>query len=214
MVEPRINIRGVVCDLDAVVRHFDSAPQARLEADLGLAPGAIARLAFDPDILAPAITGAVDDAIWRESIAAALSRTLDIDIARQAVTSWSSSPGRVDPDVLGLLRRVRTATPVVALTNATSRLLDDLDALGVRHDFDAIVSSAATGTPKPEAGAFQAAQIAVGELLGSPVAAGDLLFIDDDAGYVDAAAQLGWNVVHFTDASSLARTLTECRLLD
>jgi putative hydrolase of the HAD superfamily len=213
MSERQVSIRGVVCDLDGVVRHFNSASRTRLEADIGLAPGTIARLAFDPEILGPAITGAVADATWRENIAAALSRRVDFDIARRAVASWSSSPGRVDPDVLGLVRRVRTTTPVVALTNATSRLLDDLDALGVRHEFDAIVSSAVTGAPKPDAGAFQAAQIAVGELLGSPVAAANLLFIDDDAGYVDAAAQLGWNVVHFSDASSLARTLTEHGLL-
>jgi putative hydrolase of the HAD superfamily len=181
--------------------------------DHGLEPGTIARLAFDPEILLPAITGAVADATWRENIAAGLAHTVHPDVARRAVTSWSASPGRLDPDVLGLLRQVRTTTPVVALTNATSRLLDDLDALGVRHAFDAIVSSAATGTPKPAAGAFQAAHIAVGQLLGCPVAVANLLFVDDDACYVAAAAQLGWNVVHFTSATLLARALTDHGLL-
>jgi len=64
-MSPRASIRGVAWDLDGVLRHFDAGPSTGLEADCGLAPGAIAAVAFDPDILLPAITGAVPDATWR-----------------------------------------------------------------------------------------------------------------------------------------------------
>jgi len=212
-MSPRASIRGIACDLDGVLRHFDAGPSTGLEADCGLAPGAIAAVAFDPDILLPAITGAVPDATWREKVAVALSRTVGYETARRAVTSWSSSPGHVDPEVLSLLRRVRATTPVVALTNATSRLLDDLDALGVRHEFDAIISSAVTGTPKPATGAFHAAQRALEALIGAPVATAGLLFIDDDARHVDAASRLGWSTEQFSAADSLEAALSAYGLL-
>jgi putative hydrolase of the HAD superfamily len=57
--------RVVVCDLDGVVRRFDVTPQATVDAEHGLPEGTIAALAFDPERLIPAITGAVRDEEWR-----------------------------------------------------------------------------------------------------------------------------------------------------
>jgi putative hydrolase of the HAD superfamily len=206
-------ILGVVCDLDGVLRRFDDESRTQLELEYGLPPGTLAARAFSLRLLYPAITGAVTDAVWRDSVAADLHDLLDSESARLIVARWSTSIGRVDLDVRNLLRAVRANTPVVALTNATTRLMDDLDVLGARAEFDAIVSSAITGCPKPEPGAFQTAQVAVAQLLGRSVEPSDLLFIDDSAGHVAAAAQLGWNAFHYRDAEGLALVLADHGLL-
>jgi putative hydrolase of the HAD superfamily len=208
-----VGILGVVCDLDGVLRHFDVKATHQLEVDAGLEPGSIAERAFDPALLQPAITGAVSDEAWRDSIVDALSHAIAADDARALVARWSESPGRIDPDVLRLLRAVRAIAPVVILTNATSRLRRDLEALGAADEFDAVVSSAETGVPKPESGAFRAAQTAVGESLGRSVAEANLLFVDDDVRNVDAAAAFGWNAVEFTNPDSFARSLFAYGLL-
>jgi putative hydrolase of the HAD superfamily len=203
----------VVCDLDGVLRIFDEPARTHLEDDYGLPAGTIAARAFSPRLLRPAITGAISDADWRDSIATDLHDLLDDCKARELVAAWSRSTGRIDLEVRSLLRAVRVTTPVVALTNATTRLPTDLDALEAHGDFDAIVSSAVIGAAKPEPAAFHAAQAAAADLLGRAVEPRDLLFIDDDAGHVAAATRLGWNAVHYRDAERLARDLADRGLL-
>lgn len=206
-------VAGVVCDLDGVLRHFDVGVAARLEAECGLAPGTIASYAFSPALMTPAVTGVVTDTAWRDAIAAALRGLLDDATTRRVVTAWSASPGRIDTRLLTVIRQVRQKVPVVILTNATTRLFDDLDALEVQHEFDAVISSAAIGAAKPDPRAYRAAQSMIEELLGRPVDYRQLLFIDDDVRNVEAAALLGWDTAHFVGAPSLIAALRERGLL-
>ncbi len=112
-----------------------------------------------------------------------------------------------------LLYQIRLARPVVVLTNATTRLSDDLLLLGVNDEFDAVVNSAITGFPKPHAKAFEAAHDAVEQVLGATVKTSELLFIDDNADNVEAANQLGWAAITFAGVKSLAKTFHEFELL-
>lgn len=205
-------IRGVVSDLDGVLRSFDQGLQERIDIDHGLEPGTIARVAFADDLLVPAITGAVSDPEWRTNVAGALAHSVGEARARSAVDAWSASPGRIDTEVLDLIRRVRRKVPVVVLTNATSRLCEDLQRLGFLGEVDAVVSSAATGHAKPDRRAFGAARQAMRLVVGE-INPAELLFVDDDQRHVDAAADLGWAAVRFRDPRSLARDLTRCGLL-
>jgi putative hydrolase of the HAD superfamily len=201
--------RVVVCDLDGVVRRFDVTPQATVDAEHGLPEGTIAALAFDPERLIPAITGAVRDEEWRAAISRALSRQHPAVDAAAAVAAWSDSPGARDEDVVSLLRRVRERVPLLALTNATTRLRYDLARAGLDAVFERIVSSAEIGHAKPAPEAFEAAHAAAATVVGdASLDARDVLFVDDSAGNVAAAERFGWTSVRFTSAQQLA---TVCR---
>jgi len=206
---PVVGVFALVCDLDGVLRHFDARELAQVELEAGLESGTVTRLAFDPALLLPAITGTISDEQWRDSVVESLSRAVPAPDARRIVARWSASPGRIDPEVLGLLQRVRARALVVLLTNATTRLDADLGALGVGvgPDVDAVVSSAVTGAAEPAAQAFRAAQSVVSVLLGRSVVESNLLLVDDDYRNVEAAAELGWNAVQFSDTAALARSL-------
>ena len=206
-------VRVVVCDLDGVIRHFEEATQSEMELELGLASGFVLRVAFEKDLLHSAVTGAISDEQWRASTVTKLARAVGQDRAVRAVQTWSSSPGRIDAQVLDLVRQVRARVPVVLLTNATTRLRVDLAALDVLSEFDAIVSSAETGFPKPDSGAYAAAEAAASAALGKSVVGSSILFIDDTAAYVQAAEDRGWRATQFVDGPALAATLRAAQLV-
>jgi putative hydrolase of the HAD superfamily len=65
--------------------------------------------------------------------------------------------------------------------------------VGLDEVVDLIVDSSREGTRKPEAAFFEVATARSG------VSAADSLLIDDVAENIDAAAALGWQVLHFID---------------
>jgi len=199
-------VRGIACDLDGVLRRFPA--QAEVERRHGVPPGTVAAVAFAEDLLTPAITGAVDDNVWRLGIVQRLTPRLGRAAASLLVAEWSAHPGVVDQEVLLVLRQMRSRAPVVLLTNATTRLRQDLERLDMTQEFDAVISSAETGVAKPSPGAFAAAAHALGRLAGAPVSSGGLLFIDDTPGHVAAAAALGWQTHSFNDVESLRDLVT------
>jgi len=203
-----------VCDLDGVVRHFDPVRQAEIEARFGLPAGTISTLALDPPLLQPAIIGAVADETWRASVASALRLRWPSVDADAAVAAWSASPGTPDEQVVALVRRVRQRVPVLALTNATTRLRSDLARAGLDGVFDRVVSSAEVGHAKPSAPVFRAAQEAAAEVLGCAVLEPEqILYVDDSPGHVAGAAALGWTAVTFEGPQQLATVLRTSGLL-
>jgi FMN phosphatase YigB (HAD superfamily) len=67
-------------------------------------------------------------------------------------------------------------------------------------EFDAIVSSVETGLPKPDPGAFAAAEAAASAALGESVVGSS---IDDTAAYVQAAEDRDWRALRFVDGPAL-----------
>lgn len=202
------SIRALVCDLDGVIRHYDTDAQVRIDRAYGLIPETIARIAFGPRHLMPAISGKVSDDEWRSGIAGELAAMIGESQARDAVAAWSADIGTVDWSVLELLRQVRRRCPVIILSNATTRLRNDLSSLGLDREVDAVVSSAETGSPKPQREAFVATDAAVERLLGYRPEPQEILFVDDSPEHVDAGARHGWRTSLFTDTTSLAALLS------
>jgi putative hydrolase of the HAD superfamily len=178
-------IKALLVDLDGVLRVWDAENETQAERAGGLAPGAIRRAAFARELLEPAITGRVTDEHWRSQIAARLRETHACECAERVVSLWSASPGQIDAEVLELLRASRPRARLALITNATSRLSADLARLGVEQEFDFIFNSAVLGAIKPELAIFRAA------LNEMDVASAEALFVDDNAGHVSAAEQLG-----------------------
>ncbi len=184
-------IRAALFDLDGVVRRFDVAPLAEIERRHGLASRAILTALLDPSRFQDAVTGRISDEAWRESAGGALGP------AKRDFLAWDGLTGHVDPTVLAIVRQVRRRVPVGLLTNATSRLDADLARLGIRNEFDAVVNTSAIGVAKPDRGAFEYAAKALGFELS------EIVFVDDTARNVEAAADFGFVVHRFTGVEAL-----------
>jgi putative hydrolase of the HAD superfamily len=197
---------GLLCDLDGVLRlwpkaHLDSAEQV-----VGLPPGSIRSVAFGPDLLTPAVTGRLSDEAWRQAITDRLQAAYPgIDVAR-AVAIWSAPIGEVNTSVRDLLRRRRV--PVALVTNATSRLTQDLARLGLDAEVDYVINSSEIRVAKPEWGIFAAAL----NTIGLPAKEG-VLFVDDHPGHVAAAESFGIFGHHFQNAERLEAALRETQII-
>jgi len=165
--------RAMLIDLDGVVRRWDPAVAASVEAEHSLPEGALFGTAFSWDLLRPAVAGEITDEEWMHLVATRLP--LPANQAADAVVAWQSHRGAVDEEVLAFVREVRAAgRPVGLATNATDRLHGDLEALGLTGEFDAIISSWDLKVHKPAPEFFARACEAL------DVEAPWTLFVDDD----------------------------------
>ncbi|MER6992203.1 HAD-IA family hydrolase [Saccharopolyspora hirsuta] len=194
---------AVLCDLDGVLRWWDPAIMRDAERAGGLAPGALAEVAFAPRLVEPAITGVQTDEEWREAIAVELAEVCGVDAARAVVAQWSEPHGEVVEEVAEILGGV--GVPVVLVSNATSRLESDLAALGVLDLFDAVVNSSRVGVAKPDPRIYRFAAERAGAELDR------CLFVDDTPANVEAARALGMTGVHYRNPAELRDVLTAGR---
>ncbi|OJF13706.1 HAD family hydrolase [Couchioplanes caeruleus] len=165
--------QAMLIDLDGVVRRWDPAVAAAAEAEHSLPDGVLMRTAFSWDLLRPAVAGEITDAEWMYLIAKRLP--LPEDEAAAAVAQWQKHRGTVNPEALAFVREVRAAgRPVGLATNATDRLREDLESLGLIGEFDAILSSWELKIHKPAPEFFAQATAALG--IDPPW----VLFVDDD----------------------------------
>jgi putative hydrolase of the HAD superfamily len=202
-------VEAVLCDLDGVLRLWDPEIVARAERRYGVPEGTLAATAFAPELLQPALTGAVSDDEWRRNIAVALLPEHGIDVVADLVADWSEPFGSVDPDVRALLAEVRASGVRVAIaSNATTRLEADLAALGLAGDVDAVVSSARLGVAKPEPTFYFAAAKMV------DTEAERCLFVDDTQLHVDVAKAVGMYGFHYTDVAALRAEFERLGILE
>lgn len=175
---------AILVDLDGVIRHWQPSDES-IETAFSLPAGSIRRAAFSPEIVDLAITGAIADEEWRERIAGKLRFQSSATHARQAVALWTEQPCAIDQKVLSLLKDCESSIKLVLVTNATSRLQRDLQALGLLEFFHAVVNSSQVGAKKPSEQIFRAALAQAGTV---PERA---LFIDDTPSNIAAATSFG-----------------------
>jgi putative hydrolase of the HAD superfamily len=179
-------IRVALFDLDGVVRVFPgNADWPEVDA-----------VAFSPGLLDEAVTGKISDEEWRAEVLRRLGKE-----SAEAVAAWSASAGDVNEPVLELVRAVRAGTPVGLLTNGTTRLVADLERLGLADEFDVIFNSADLGVAKPDPAVYEL----VCALLRLPPSS--VFFVDDSPGHVDGARGAGLVATLFVDAMLLADVL-------
>ncbi|WP_369936871.1 HAD-IA family hydrolase [Xanthomonas tesorieronis] len=194
-------VRALLIDLDGVLRLWPD-DDAALERAYGVAVGSLRAAAFAPALLERAIRGATTHAQWLDEAAARIAALAPQADAAALVAAWSApQAARLNQPVLDLVRRVRRRMPVLLLSNATSRLQRDLEALGIANAFDAVVNSSEVGAIKPEPAIFAHALAQLG------VAAEAALFVDDTAGNVDAARALGLRAERYVGADALRACL-------
>lgn len=194
----RLAVEAVLCDVDGVVRHWDPGGMTGLDRAYGLPEGTLAATAFAPDRLLPAITGRATDQQWRAAVAADLAEACgSAKRARTLVDAWNSLQGKVDQAVREILAALRGKVPVGLVSNATTRLEEDLDKLNLFGLVDFVISSARVGVAKPDAGVYLKAAQRAG------VPAGRCLFVDDTARNVAGAHAVGMMGLHYRNVDDL-----------
>ncbi|MFD5620941.1 HAD family hydrolase [Streptomyces yangpuensis] len=145
-----------------------------LERANGLRPGALAAAAFALGRLQPAVTGRITDEQWRDAVAADLADTCGSrERALAAVRAWSELVPTVDQEVVTLLRDLSEVASVALVSNATTRLEQDLERQGLAGLADCVVNTARIGLAKPDPQVYRIAA----ERLGTAV--DRCLFVDD-----------------------------------
>ena len=194
-------LRAALFDLDGVVRRFDPAHPARIEAAHGLPPGTLHEVAFDVGRLGAAVGGGWGFEDWRDAIATELATRFGVDGVAVADRFLAVGAATVDGDVLDVVRELRRKVPVGILSNATSRLAFELEALGLAREFDVVCNSSEVGVAKPDPQAFVLAADRIGH------GADECFFTDDRGENVEAAAAVGMTAHHFTGVDGLRRAL-------
>ncbi|GKQ33748.1 HAD family phosphatase [Streptomyces sp. A012304] len=192
---------AVLCDVDNVIRHFDSTHLEALERAAGLTEGTTKKVAFSPEVDGPLLLGRITEQEWVAAIAAGLAGLVDEETGWALGTALLESPFHADEAVVTLLRRAQIRVPLVLLSNATLGLERDLDALGLTELADHVVNSARVGLAKPDPRIFELAAARAG------VRPERCLFVDDTLENVEAAAALGMTAVHFREAADLEQAL-------
>lgn len=178
--------RVFVFDLGGVIRHWNPEIVSNAERANGLPDGALFGVSFEPALLLAAVTGVISDEAWRAEVVARLQDEYPVANAQKAVADWSRPHGEIIAGSLDVLTRVRELGTVCLLSNATSRLDSDLIALGIASHFDHIFNSSDIGFAKPDQRVFEHVEKAL------DVDPDQIVYIDDGAANIEAAASRGW----------------------
>lgn len=189
-----------VFDLDGVVRDFGAEPVvSSLEAELGLAPGAWAATAFQPDSLRRVTTGRITFAQWSAEIGDGLEgQGADPAAVPAAVQRWAAYRGTPVRPTLDWIEQLRgEGAPVYLFTNGTDAIPAELAKIGLSELIPVVINSAILGVAKPDRDAYAAAHRHIESSLGRTIDPGDVGFIDDRVANVEGARDFGWRATHF-----------------
>lgn len=199
-------IKCAFFDFDGVLRNWDY-DMLTVEALHGIPLDAFREVAFAPENVVPAIRGEITDEEWRANVGSILKiRHPDRDV-EVAMETWSSRTGELVPEVLEIIRECKSSVPVALMTNATTKLNRDLEALGIGDLFDHVVNASEIGSVKPESGIYLHA------LKLARVEPQEAFFTDDTPRHVEAAGQLGWVGHVFESPAGLRTALAEAGVL-
>ncbi|MFR0352985.1 HAD family hydrolase [Streptomyces sediminimaris] len=193
---------AVLCDVDNVIRTFDSSRLRALERVAGIAEGTTAKVAFARETVLPLLLGEITSQEWAEAIAEGLAGLVpEPQTAYDLALALLETPFHADDEVVALLRRARVRVPLVLVSNAALELEADLDSMGLSDLADHVVNSARVGLAKPDPRILRMAAELAGTLPER------CLFVDDGEENVEAAAALGMRAVHFRGPADLERAL-------
>ncbi|WP_418276833.1 HAD-IA family hydrolase [Isoptericola jiangsuensis] len=199
---PGMPFDAVLCDIDGVIRFYDTDVVSHLEERAGLPVGTTAAIGFAPENDLPLLLGKITRAQWARSIVRALVPDVSPAEARALAEAFTGAESRTDETVVRLLRQVRLRCPVVLVSNAPVWLGDDLETLGLGDLADDVVNSSVVGVAKPDRRIFEIAARRAG------VPASRCLFVDDRAENIAAAAELGMTTVLYRSAAGLQEALS------
>lgn len=176
--EPVGRIEAILCDVGDVVILFDQAVSAGIEGRYSLPAGSLLQTALKSPAGKLATIGTIDHAEWRRRIC----RTLP----RQAVDEWLDYHGELNQGVVDLLAAAKEAgVRVIFLSNATTRLWDDLAYHGMLGFADRVFCSADIAWAKPDLRAYRFVVDTASLVLART------LYVDDTPSWVEMGRSLG-----------------------
>ncbi|WP_327591369.1 hypothetical protein OHA25_60570 (plasmid) [Nonomuraea sp. NBC_00507] len=196
-------IRGVLCDMNGLFRHWRNAGAREAEHRAHLPVGTIARYAYGHPAYRLARVGVLTDDQWADDVADRLAHDHGSHV-RTALTAWRADRGEADQTMIGLLAQLRLHVPVGVLSNCTDALRNDLDHHGIQFDY--VFPSAELGVDKPSPLAFCAAADHMA------VSAHELAYFDDEPTFVTAASSVGLQAHLFTGPERFAADLSRLGL--
>ncbi|WP_329185933.1 HAD-IA family hydrolase [Actinacidiphila glaucinigra] len=202
LVNPRgLPFEAVLCDIDGVIRFYDTSEVSRLEKAAELPEGTTAAIGFAPENDLPLLLGQITRNQWAHSIAQGLVPDVSQAEAQALAKAFTEADSRTDEAVVHLLRRVRSHCPVILVSNATVWLDEDLELLGLTDLADDVVNSALVGVAKPDRRIYEIAA----ERAGAPI--DRCLFVDDREENITAATELGMATMLHRSAAELEEAL-------
>ena len=201
-LRPYPDVPVVVFDLDGVFRQWNDDQLDEVEEAFGLPPRTIISTAFSSDLGPLAVTGRLTFPEWMAEIRVRVIGEHGPGVSG-AIDEWEANVGRVDTEMLQLLRDVRERTTVALLSNGTTRLRRDLHVLDLLDEFDHIFNTAELGIAKPDPDVFRVVCDALG------VGPGDALFVDDLLENVEGARTAGLRAHQHVEKDSTTGFLVE-----
>jgi len=192
---------AVLCDIDGVIRFYDTDAVTRLEERAGLPAGTTAAIGFAPENDLHLLLGRITRQQWADSIVQGLVPDVPRAEAQMLAKAFTEAASWTDRAVVDLLRRVRSRCPLVLVSNATTWLDDDLELLGLADLADDVVNSSLVGVAKPDRRIYEIAAARAG------VPTDRCLFVDDREENTTAAAELGMTTVLYRSAAALEEAL-------
>jgi putative hydrolase of the HAD superfamily len=190
-------IAAVLFDLDGVIRHFDPAYRAAIEAEHGLEPGSLNRVGFEPELIERLITGVITRAEWVAEVGRRVG-------SPEAGTAWQADIGTVDQTMMAQVDLLRAAGLVVAiLTNGTDTIPAEMATLGLADRFDHIFNTAEIGASKKVQRPFRYVCRHLG------LQPNQIFFTDDSPSNVTVAQSVGMVARRFEDCDRFKLHLQE-----
>jgi len=199
------SLKAILTDLDGVIRHWSSEALHVKEERLGLARGHLFGICFEKSILAQVVIGQISDREWREIVQAKLSSSISKTGAKELVSLWTNTEFQIDEKIIEIYKEHFPGAKIVLTTNATTRLREDLKNQGLGDIFDAIMNSSELGVAKPAHAYFTEVLRRLG------VRMDEVIYIDDAAGNVEAARELGIRSHHYQNHEGLVAFLVDAQ---
>lgn len=178
-------IKCVFFDFDGVLRNWEY-DWATIGDLYGISLDAFREVAFAPENVVPAVRGEITDEEWRANVGRILKTRFPGRDVEGALEFWSGRTGELAIEVLEIVRECKSKLPVALMTNATSKLNQDLESLGIADLFDHVINASEIGSVKPEP------EIYLHALKIARIDPHEAFFTDDMPENVEAAERLGY----------------------
>ncbi len=202
----------LLLDCDGLFRTWQAEPIHDREASLGLEHGSLFREAFESELFHRATIGEITAEEWGAEIARRIEPDATPDRLRVVSDAWTGIGNwELDEAFVALIRRVEEAgrVKIAMLSNASTKLEDDLATMGVTDLLSVVVNSSRIGLAKPDPAAYRKAA----EMVDADV--GDIMFVDDRPENVSGAIDTGMQaVLHDGDVPRFEAVLRRLGLLD
>ncbi|MCH7983464.1 MAG: HAD-IA family hydrolase [Chloroflexi bacterium] len=199
-------IKCVFFDFDGVLRNWEY-DWATIGDLYGISLDAFREVAFAPENVVPAVRGEITDEEWRANVGRILKTRFPGRDVEGALEFWSGRTGELAIEVLEIVRECKSKLPVALMTNATSKLNQDLESLGIADLFDHVINASEIGSIKPEP------EIYLHALKIARIDPHEAFFTDDMPENVEAAERLGYVGHVFETAEGLRSALVKAGVL-